>query len=269
MSVASRVTRHLVVVCRGQRARRVHAAKRVDAPLLAAALSSAVWLGSCGAAYRTDRGHAELVAPVAIAERRAESTPPARTARVSEASAPAASSTGTATGAAGDAPVPAATGRGGVPAAPAGASAAPADEGPPATGFAPDPEPLVQREHFELELRYERGEIQVAGARPITTAKPVATPRKMGRFAFELWIGRELIDRVRFDFPLLGAEPAPAAVQPLDAPPSFAQGAVVSRSIQVPDSARATSARIVDRATGATTPVAWPPSTASDPRIGR
>lgn len=190
---------------------------------------------ACGATYRTDRGHAELVAPVAIAERRPDAseatpTPPRASATASNASAP----------------------KNAVAGAPRAGSPSP-------QGFPPDPEPLVVQQHYRYELRYDRGDIHVVAVRSVDTAKPVETQRTMGRFAFELWIGAELIDRVRFDFPLLGAEAPAEDVQPLHAPPNFAQGAVVSRSVVVPHSQRATSARIIDRATGSVTSVDWPP----------
>jgi hypothetical protein len=110
-----------------------------------------------------------------------------------------------------------------------------------------------------LEFEYSGGEIRLAAAQPHTTDKPLSTQRAMGRFAFELWIGRELIDRVRFDFPLLGAEPPRGDIVPLHAPPSFAVGAEVRRKIVVPASARATLAQLVDRATGDIVLLPWPP----------
>jgi hypothetical protein len=82
----------------------------------------------------------------------------------------------------------------------------------------------------------------------------------MGRFAFELWIGRELIDRVRFDFPMTSADPAPSErKRPLDEPPTFSAGADVDRTILVPATPRATRAVLVDRGTQKTTELPWPP----------
>ena len=49
----------------------------------------------------------------------------------------------------------------------------------------------------------------------------------MGRFALELWIGRELIDRVRFDFPLIAAEETPGVTRrPLHDAPSLVPHAI-------------------------------------------
>jgi hypothetical protein len=98
---------------------------------------------------------------------------------------------------------------------------------------------------------------------------PRVTPRRMGRYAIELWIGRELIDRVRFDFPLLAAEPVPSGPRkPLEQPPSLAAGADVTSEVLVPDNPRATRAVLVDRATGETQVLPWPPDAPIDPVSG-
>jgi hypothetical protein len=82
----------------------------------------------------------------------------------------------------------------------------------------------------------------------------------MGRFAIELWIGRELIERVRFDFPLLAAEDKPkAGAKHAGEMPNFAAATRVSQSVLVPASRRATRALLIDRATGKTEALPWPP----------
>jgi hypothetical protein len=127
-------------------------------------------------------------------------------------------------------------------------------------GSLPDPEPLRLAEQWEYELVHEKGGVRVAATTRKRFAQPVVTARQMGRFAIELWIGSELIDRVRFDFPLLAAEEAPRGKRrPLHEPPSFASGAAVSRRVLVPGSPRATRAVLVDRATGGVTALPWPP----------
>jgi hypothetical protein len=158
-------------------------------------------------------------------------------------------------------------------ASPSGAGtedALPSDAGAPsAPPFAPDPEPLALREQYEMELRYARGTVRVESIRSRTFDKPVPTAREMGRFAIELWIGHELVDRVRFNFPLLGAEPAPTGKRrPLKQPPTFSAASDVRRTVLVPKSDRATSARIIDRATGEIVPLPWPPESPLDPQTG-
>jgi hypothetical protein len=83
----------------------------------------------------------------------------------------------------------------------------------------------------------------------------------MGRYAIELWVGRELIDRVRFDFPMLAAEELPSSARrrPLYEAPTLAAGAHVTQRVLVPASPRATRALLVDRGTGETIALPWPP----------
>lgn len=127
-------------------------------------------------------------------------------------------------------------------------------------GGLPDPEPLMERGQWEYPLLYDRGQIRVGEPTPMCLPRPQPTPRRIGRFAFELWVGHELVDRVRFDFPLLGSEEPPAGPRrPMREAPRFAPGARVSLTVRVPASGRAATARIVDRATGDAIDVAWPP----------
>jgi hypothetical protein len=82
----------------------------------------------------------------------------------------------------------------------------------------------------------------------------------MGRFALELWIGRELIDRVRFDFPLIAAEETPGITRrPLHDAPSMVPHAVARIRVSLPASPRATRLILVDRATEKIQELPWPP----------
>lgn len=134
--------------------------------------------------------------------------------------------------------------------------AGPAD--PPPGGFAPDPPPLKTKHQYELQLLYREGEIQLAGVRRVELPKPVETARRMGRFAIELHVGKELVDRVRFDFPLLGADEFAGRKRPHDAPPSFERKLTTRTTVRIPHSERATKARLVDRATGRIVELPWP-----------
>jgi hypothetical protein len=130
----------------------------------------------------------------------------------------------------------------------------------PAHGYPPDPPPLSERARWQYEVRYDRGVISANAPELECLDRPLPSARRIGRFAFELWLGAELIERIRFDFPLLAAEvPRQRERQPLREEPSFAPGARVSLRLQVPASTRATRAQILDRATGRATPVSWPP----------
>ncbi len=127
-------------------------------------------------------------------------------------------------------------------------------------GRPPDPEALREARQWEYEVTYDAGTVRITKVTPKLFPKPIVTRRDMGRWAIELWIGRELIERVRFDFPLLRAEePRKDRRRPLHEPPSFAAGAVMSQTLLVPASPRATRALLVDRATGEETELPWPP----------
>jgi len=135
-----------------------------------------------------------------------------------------------------------------------------AEPAPPAQGYLPDPPPLSERARWLYDIRYDRGSIQAGPPQLECLDRALPSARRIGRFAFELWLGAELIERIRFDFPLLAAEvPRQAERHALREEPSFAPGARVSMRLQVPASARATRAQILDRATGQATPVEWPP----------
>ncbi|HEX4341189.1 MAG TPA: hypothetical protein VH062_35010 [Polyangiaceae bacterium] len=128
-------------------------------------------------------------------------------------------------------------------------------------GTQPDPTPLVTLHQWDLALHYAKGKVKVDGVKAVELPNPVATPRRMGRFSVELWVGRELVDRVRFDFPLLGADWPPGAdTRPVKGAPRFSPGADTVSTVRVPASERATSAVVVDRLTGDVTPIPWPPA---------
>ena len=156
-------------------------------------------------------------------------------------------------------PTPIAEGKGDsdVPAPPPKPSAAPP---PSAVEAPPDPEPLRQREQYEYTFAYERGRLSVRSARAVTYAQPIVTARRMGRFAVELWVGKELIERVRFDFPLVAAEePEKRGPDSLHAPPSLTSRSTFTAVVLVPQSARARRAVVIDRATGHEEQLPFPP----------
>ena len=139
------------------------------------------------------------------------------------------------------------------------AEAAPAGRSGPGQGphgRAPDPPALSSRRQYELELRYTRGQVELVGAEERIFERPRRTARRIGRFAIELWIGLELVDRVRFDFPLLGAE------QSKDG--GLERGLVTSQKVLVPATDRPTRALLVDRATGEEIELSWPPVESTD-----
>jgi hypothetical protein len=130
----------------------------------------------------------------------------------------------------------------------------------------PDPPPVVTSRQWRYRFVYSKGNITVASVERKDFDRPVPTERRVGRFAVELWVGNELVDRVRFDFPLLAADPAPEGrKRPLHADPAFGPGAETTREVLVPASDRATRAVLVDRLNGHIVTLAWPPDAPESP----
>lgn len=140
----------------------------------------------------------------------------------------------------------------------AGPSEAPGDAVPAAAGYAPDPPALPSAKQWVFEVLYRKGKASILRVRPVTLKKPATTPRIMGRFAIELYVGKELLDRVRFQVPLTGDAPEkPTNV--LLRRPTFDEGVTTRLRVQMADNPRASWAKLVDRKTGAEQRFAWPP----------
>jgi len=125
----------------------------------------------------------------------------------------------------------------------------------------PDPEPLRLADQWEYELEWKAGKVTVVAVQPRHFKSPVVSARRFGRFAIELWIGPELVDRVRFDFPGLALEEPEklGARRPLYRKPDLGRGADVRQKVLVPASPRARKALLIDRASGEASPLPWPP----------
>jgi hypothetical protein len=126
----------------------------------------------------------------------------------------------------------------------------------------PDPKPSHTRDWLIYEFNYKEGSVSVGSQKRETTPKPRDTARLVGRYAVELWIGCELVDRVRFGFPLQAAEQpkAPSARHPIHEQPSLTQNAQLTTAVRIPLDPRATRAELVDRGTGRRSALAWPPN---------
>jgi len=146
------------------------------------------------------------------------------------------------------------------PPASGSASASASVSAAPLSGSAPDPQPLSMAEQWQYQLLFQNGAPSVELVEQQILPKPISTPRRMGRFALELWIGRELIDRVRFDLPLIAAEETPGSTRrPLHDAPSLVPNATARIRVSVPASPRATRLVLVDRATQKIQELPWPP----------
>jgi hypothetical protein len=111
----------------------------------------------------------------------------------------------------------------------------------------PDPQATLTTDWVRLSVRYEQGKLTLLSARSEQTPTPESTARRMGRFAAELWIGCELIDRVRFDFPLLAGQPVERNAAALHQPDFERQGRFET-TLLLPNSDRATRLELLDRA---------------------
>ena len=152
-----------------------------------------------------------------------------------------------------------------------GASAAPAASTAPASSAKaaaaqpyavsklPDPAPPLRlAEQVEYQLELSEGKVKVVSVKPVTLREPEVTARRMGRWALELSIGQELIERVRFDFPTTAAdEPAPGPKK-LRTPLDLASRAVARVTVLVPHSERVRRAVLFDRALETVTELPWP-----------
>jgi hypothetical protein len=127
------------------------------------------------------------------------------------------------------------------------------------TATPPDPTPLVAQTQWVFDLRWDRGDVWLLGVHEIELPAPQATPRVMGRFALELFEGPTLIERVRFDFPLLGVpDDHGDAGPPLSRTPSFTDKLRTRIGVVFPATRRGTRLELVDRASGRRWPIPWP-----------
>jgi hypothetical protein len=120
----------------------------------------------------------------------------------------------------------------------------------------PDPRPMAERFQWVFDLRWDRGDVWLLGIRTMDLLSPQPTPRVMGRFALELFEGPTLVERVRFDFPLLAlpdASDAGAAQGPALTPKLRTRIGVV-----FPATSRGTRLDLLDRATGRRWSLPWP-----------
>jgi hypothetical protein len=140
----------------------------------------------------------------------------------------------------------------------AAVSSAPPVPAAPAASKQPDPTPLELAEQVEFDLELAEGKIRVVSVKPVRLSKPVATPRRLGRYALELSIGNELIERVRFDFPGTAADEPMPGRKKLDAPLDLSSRAIARVKLLLPHSPRVRRALLVDRAMNTVQELEWP-----------
>jgi hypothetical protein len=128
----------------------------------------------------------------------------------------------------------------------------------PKGGYPPDPAPHPSRLNWVFEMKAQGGKVTIERVRAVSYEKPAETPRVVGRFALELYIGPELLDRVRFNVPLMGAETGEGNRNGLPKP-RFDQNVTAKVSARMADNPRAAYLQLVDRETGDVQKLFWPP----------
>jgi len=118
-------------------------------------------------------------------------------------------------------------------------------------GDLPDPQAVNSEFQLDYLLGFENGELVLLGQSAVELTSPVPTARRFGRFALELWVGKELLERARFDVPLLGAGAEETDI--------IESGLSAQIKVRIPEVLRARAARVVDRKTGETLQLPWPP----------
>jgi hypothetical protein len=120
----------------------------------------------------------------------------------------------------------------------------------------PDPPATLTDEYFRYTLRIEKGEVKVVQVERVKLEHPSPAARRLGRFAFELRVGDQLLERVRFDFPLLAASQEQGEDE-------FEAGLSAQTRVMVPWVERARVVQVLDRKTRKQYPISWPPDLSS------
>lgn len=125
----------------------------------------------------------------------------------------------------------------------------------------PDPPPMRAQAKWLFDLRYDRGEPHLVSARRVELSQPEESARVFGRFAIELFEGPTLIERVRFDFPLLAVPDADGGFM---APPKIEPKLRTRIGVFFPVTPRGTRLQLWDRATDRRWDLPWPPQVSAD-----
>ncbi|MEO7331204.1 MAG: hypothetical protein ABI193_21695 [Minicystis sp.] len=124
--------------------------------------------------------------------------------------------------------------------------------------FAPDPPAHPARKQIVFDIAVRRGKASIEKTRSVMLPKPAETARTTGRFALELRIGNQLLDRLRFNVPMMGDEPPQRSKKRPFRAPSLDD--VTTRvTAQIADHPRATYLLLIDRITGEEQRFDWPP----------
>ena len=130
----------------------------------------------------------------------------------------------------------------------------------PREGYAPDPPALANTKQWFFRVDVKAGKPSITSIIDKNLAKPEPTPRMMGRYALELWVGKELLDRIRFNVPGTGDGPRRDDKNILKRPQLDRIN--THFTVRMADNERARFAKLVDRATGDEEIIPWPPGQA-------
>jgi hypothetical protein len=115
----------------------------------------------------------------------------------------------------------------------------------------PDPNPLLADAVFVLSVKYDKGNVSLDKTRREKLPMKAAVDRRFGRFAAELYSGPTLVERIRFDFPLINDDSKTGE--------AFEKGLTVAVDVKIPDSPRPNKLEIWDRATDKRWSFPYPP----------
>jgi hypothetical protein len=146
--------------------------------------------------------------------------------------------------------------------------AALSDRAVPLSHTMPDPPALSERKQWIFDLRYDHGDVYLLGMHQVDLTSPQPTPRAMGRFAVELFEGPTLVERARFDFPMLmtGGIDAGADAGKDKNRVDFDRKLVSRIGVMFPATSRGNRLELWDRGTEQRWSLPWPPTdTRGDP----
>jgi hypothetical protein len=120
----------------------------------------------------------------------------------------------------------------------------------------PDPAPLCEKGRYRIDVRWDKETPSILTVNTVDNEKAEPVERWAGRFALELFEHGVLIERARFNFPMLGAsrqERAKSMAAAIDANLSS------TTEVAFPATSRGDRFELRDRATGKRWQLAWPP----------
>ncbi len=120
----------------------------------------------------------------------------------------------------------------------------------------PDPSPLSAKRLHRMVIKWDKNAPALRDVNVVDLSKSQVSERWAGRFALELFERGVLIERVRFNFPMLGAElreGGKSVATSIDA------NVATTAEVSFPAVDRGDKLELRDRATGRRWSLAWPP----------